>query len=309
MADHQIDAQQGQGESSKVSIADRLKAFAVTFDRQFAGYLGSSKDVPLELAKAMRYAALASGKRMRPYLVTRCCELVGGRTDEAAPVAAAIECVHAFSLIHDDLPAMDNDDRRRGQPTCHKKFGEALAILAGDALVVRAFELLTGHVTDRALAAELALELANGAGWSGMIGGQTADVLGMAQPPTLELAKYIHERKTAGLFRAACRLGALTGRAGPEPLTALGEFGQSLGRAFQIADDLLDITSTPEVLGKGVGKDAAANKQTFPQCVGMEESRTAAGNAANAALTALEPFGADADDLRSLTSYVVSRNY
>ena len=265
--------------------------------------------MPPLLLEAVRYSALAPGKRLRPYLVVRCCELVGGERDRAWPVAAAVEFVHTFSLIHDDLPAMDDDDLRRGLPTCHKKFGEAAAILAGDALVVFAFELLGRQVEDRRLAAEAVGQLARAAGWSGMIGGQTADLTGEKKEPELELTQYIHERKTAALFEGACRLGALAGGATPADVARLGRFGQMLGRAFQIADDLLDLTATQEAMGKNVGKDAAAGKQTFPQCVGMERSRLAARETADRAVAQLEPFGPAADDLRALAKYVVARNY
>lgn len=252
---------------------------------------------------------MAPGKRIRPYLVSRCCELVGGTDDEAGPVAVAVECIHAFSLIHDDLPAMDDDDLRRGRPTCHKKFDEATAILAGDALVMLAFELLARHVKDQAMVGQMVLKLARGAGWAGMIGGQVADVLGEARPPTLELARYIHERKTACLFEAACQLGAIAGRSDAASVATLGRFGHWVGCAFQIADDLLDLSSTPDATGKGVKKDAAANKQTFPQCVGIKQSRAAAREAADAAIAALRGFGDEADDLRALADYVVNRNY
>ena len=288
---------------------ERLKTFAAEFDQWFKEYLTPRGDVPPELLEAVHYSALAPGKRIRPYLVGRCCELAGGRTSDAFPAAAAIECVHAFSLIHDDLPAMDDDDLRRGRPTSHKRFGEAIAILAGDALVVLAFELLARHIPDKRLAAEMVLALADGAGWSGMIGGQTADVAGQSRPPALELTTYIHERKTARLFETACRLGATMGHAGPDMVEALGGFGRMLGRAFQIADDLLDVTSSTEAIDKGVGKHAEAGKQTFPRCIGIEESRRAANDAATAAIAHLEAFGPAADDLRTLARYVVDRDY
>lgn len=286
-----------------------LRPFATAFDEHLAAYLTPSGDVPPELLEAIRYSALAPGKRLRPYLVTRCCELVGGAVADAWPVAAAVECVHAFSLIHDDLPAMDDDDLRRGQPACHKKFGEATAILVGDALVVLAFEILAREVEDRAVAGQLVLELAAGTGWSGMIGGQTADVLGSSKAPSVELAEYIHERKTARLFEISCRLGAIAGHAQANAVAALGRFGQMMGRAFQIADDLLDVTSTAKALGKEAGKDAGAGKQTFPRCVGTEQSRIAAHDAVEAAVAALGVFGPEADDLRALARYVVDRHY
>ena len=291
------------------SLPQRVRDFASRFDERFREYLTPSEDVPRELVEAIRFSALAPGKRIRPYLVARCCELVDGRVADCWPVAAAVESVHAFSLIHDDLPAMDDDNLRRGRPTCHKKFNEATAVLAGDALVVLAFELLTRHVKDQVLAARMVLELAVGTGWAGMIGGQTADILGQSAPPALELASYIHERKTASLFETACRLGVLVAGGSADSVAACGRFGQNLGRAFQIADDLLDVTSTARELGKEAGKDAAANKQTFPQCVGIERSRTAAMEQAEAAIAELDIFGPEADDLRALARYVVDRNY
>ena len=309
MSDPSTDKRTSSGEGGESTVQDRLKAFAAEFDRRFEKYLTPGEDVPPALVEAIRYSALAPGKRIRPYLVTRCCDLAGGCADEALPAAAAVECIHAFSLIHDDLPAMDDDDIRRGQPACHKKFGEAVAILAGDALVTLAFELLARQAKDRSCAAEMVSELAGATGWSGMIGGQTADVLGETQAPSIELAKYIHERKTASLFRAACRLGALGACADSGTVKSLGEFGQNLGQAFQIVDDLLDLTSTPELLGKKVRKDSSANKQTYPRCVGTEKSRATARDTANDAIAALESFGSEADDLRALADYVVSRNY
>jgi len=291
------------------ACAERLRAFAAEFDRRFGDYLIPLGQVPQELVDAVRYSALASGKRIRPYLVVRCCDLVGGAVDDAWPVAAAVECVHAFSLIHDDLPAIDNDDLRRGRPTCHKQFSEATAILAGDALLVMAFELITRHAADEQLAGRLVLELAQGTGWEGMIGGELADIQGEKKPPDVALTQDIHERKTARLFQTACTLGAMTGRGNAEMVVACGRFGQMLGRTFQISDDLLDVTSTTERLGKKVGKDLAAGKQTFPRCVGIQQSREAALAAANAAVVQLQGFGPAADDLRALAMYTVDRNY
>jgi len=294
---------------TQVDIQDRLKAFAVEFDRYLDRVLAARDDIPGELSEAVRYAALAPGKRIRPFLAVSCCTLVGGKRDDAWPVAAAVECIHSFSLVHDDLPAMDNDDLRRGQPTCHKKFGEAIAILAGDALVVLAFELLARDVRNPRQMGPLACELARGTGWSGMIGGQVADILGESQPPAIEQATYIHERKTASLIAAACRMGALAGEAPADSVDRLGEYGISLGKAFQIADDLLDLSATTDVMGKDTGKDAGAHKQSYPACVGVEQSRLAAQAAVDKAIMTLEPFGETAADLRSLARFVVSRSY
>ena len=291
------------------SIGDLLRRFAPAFDARFDKMLSTSDGVPAELLAAVRYSALAPGKRLRPYLVVRSCELVGGKSDQVWPVAAAVECVHAFSLIHDDLPAMDDDDLRRGQPTCHKKFGEATAILAGDALILLAFELLTDYTGDAITVADLVRELAQGAGWSGMIGGQMSDLLGQSQPPDRAVVERIHAMKTARLFESACRLGAIVGNASEEQLAALGRFGQMMGLAFQVADDLLDVTSSEAALGKGVRKDADLGKQSYPRCVGLEESTTISQQNVALAVEALAGFGRDADDLRGLAAYTIDRKY
>ncbi len=290
-------------------MADSIKAFSVEFDRRFEFLLTPADSVPDALQQAMRYSALAPGKRLRPFLVVRCCELVGGSRDSVWHVAAAIECVHAFSLIHDDLPAMDDDDLRRGRPTCHKAFDEATAVLAGDALLALAFGLLADHTPDPAQGVRLVSELASGAGWCGMIGGQAADIAGEKQPASVDLAKYIHDRKTAALFRTACRLGALMGGGAVEQIDALGQFGHELGVSFQIADDLLDVSASDEEIGKRTGKDADAGKQSYPRCVGITASRASARASAAAALAQLQPFASEADDLRQLAVYVVDRNY
>lgn len=295
--------------SDPIAAAKQLEQFASEFDPHFDRYLTTALHVPEKLVEAIRYAALAPGKRIRPFLVAECCRASGGQYDHIWPVGAAVECIHAFSLIHDDLPAMDDDDLRRGQPSCHKKFGEAMAILAGDALVVRAFELLTREVADRALAGELVCELAQGAGWTGMIGGQAADILGELEPSTLDRVKYVHQRKTASLFCAACRMGARVGGASAAQVESLGKYGQALGQAFQIADDLLDVQSTTNAMGKKTSKDAAANKQSFPACVGVEQSNTAARTEVAEAVAMVAPFGDSAASLRELAEFVVSRNY
>jgi len=316
----------------------QLGEFAAEFDRRFAAYLVPRAEAPARLVEAVRYSALAPGKRIRPYLVIRSCELAGGKRENAWPAAAAVECVHAFSLIHDDLPAMDDDDLRRGRPTCHKQFDEATAILAGDSLVVFAFELLAGNVASSlvggaasSVTVRMIAELAAATGWTGMIGGQAADVESETQPPangastlvggasngasplvggaSIEVVRSIHDRKTARLFKAACCLGGLAADAPPETIEALASYGQMLGRAFQIADDLLDVTATAAALGKKSGKDVVAGKPTYPRCVGLEESRAAAFEAVRAALTQLDRFDTQADDLRALVRYVVERDY
>ncbi len=291
------------------ALAGRLTRWSAEFDRRFESLLTPDQNVPPQLVEAVHYSALAGGKRLRPFLVTRCCEICGGSAEDALPVAAAIECVHAFSLIHDDLPCMDDDDFRRGKPSNHKQFGEAVAILAGDALLALSFELIARHVSTSDRARAITLELARASGWAGMIGGQAADIAGESQPVSLERVEYIHLRKTAKLFEVACRIGAIAAGAPQAAVAALAEYGGFLGLAFQIADDLLDVTASQDDMGKRVGKDVLAGKQTFPAAVGVEESRAAMTRAVDASVGALEMFSNEAKDLRTLASFVVQRQH
>lgn len=290
-------------------VRQHLAEFSGRFDLILRQMLATPADVPAELSEAVQYAVLAPGKRVRPYLVVQCCRLAGGNDEDAWPAAAAVECVHAFSLVHDDLPAMDDDDLRRGRPTTHKQFGEATAILAGDALAVCAFEVLSRYYRTHPGVAEIVGELAMATGWSGMIGGQAADLAGEKCPADLALTQSIHRRKTARLFAASCRLGGMAARARTEMVDRLGRFGTLLGEAFQIADDVLDVTATPEQIGKSAGKDLAAGKQTYPRCIGAEASRQAALRLVSEGITVLEPFGPQADDLRHLSRYLAIRDY
>ncbi len=295
--------------NASATLQEMLRAFATQFDRQFELLLKPTGDVPQELIDAVCYSALAPGKRIRPFLVVRCCELVGGHRDDAWSVAAAVECIHAFSLIHDDLPAMDDDDLRRGQPTCHKKFDEATAILAGDALVVYAFELIARQVIDPAKANRMVLELAQATGGSGMIGGQAADILSESKPTSAELVRYIHLRKTASLFAVACKLGAMVGGGDIKSVDDLGRYGLRLGLLFQMADDLLDVTASTSQMGKPVGQDEQARKQTYPRCIGIEQSREALQQELLGALEELRSFGDQANDVRELARFIADRNY
>ncbi len=288
---------------------DVLRRFAADFDPTLEKLLAKQTDIPTRLHEAMTYSLLAPGKRMRPYLTTRCCQLSGGTTDDAFAAAAAIECVHCFSLVHDDLPAMDDDDLRRGRPTTHKKFDEATAILVGDALLALAFEILATRSPKDADIGRMVQVLAESTGATGMIGGQAADLTGQEQPPSLKRTQYIHQRKTGHLFSAAARLGALAGNASDSAIDSMARFGLQLGLAFQIADDLLDLTATTEQMGKATSKDAVAGKQTYPACVGIEESQSAAKRASSEAIAALSTLGPDASDLQALARYAISRNY
>jgi geranylgeranyl diphosphate synthase, type II len=259
------------------------------------------------LPAAVLYSLKLGGKRLRPILVLETCRVCGGRAEVAMPAALAMECVHTFSLIHDDLPAMDDDDTRRGQPTNHKVFGEGLAVLAGDWLVTHAFGLLVSDRYDRGIVPALVQALADGT--RGMIEGQGADLAGEERPVERDLVRFIHLHKTAALLETCCRLGALCAGASGDAVRALGRYGQHLGLAFQIVDDVLDVTSSSEQMGKRVGKDSAANKQTYPAAFGLSESYAQARREIDAALHVLDCFGGRADRLRDLGRYVISRDH
>lgn len=243
----------------------------------------------------------SGGKRIRPILLLESCRVCGGDPTRATLAAIAVECVHAFSLVHDDLPAMDNDDLRRGRPTCHKAFGEAEAILAGDWLLTHAFEILARYGD-----AELVGELSRAT--QDMIIGQAADLAGERQAPSESLVQFIHLHKTARLIEGCCRMGARLAGASSDRLEAIGAYGRRIGQAFQIIDDLLDATGDAARTGKKVRKDRDAAKQTFPAVLGLSESRRRAVAEADAAMAALAPFAAEADRLRALARFVVARD-
>lgn len=263
---------------------------------------------PATIHKAMRYSLFAGGKRMRPALCLAAAAACGGRPAPALPLACAVECIHTYSLIHDDLPAMDNDDFRRGKPTNHKVFGEGIAVLAGDALLTQAFELLVhakgwaryGHRT-------LLLELARASGSLQLIAGQVADLEGEGRKVRESELRYIHERKTSALLCCSVRLGGMSANCTPSQLKALTDFGYHVGLAFQVIDDILDVTQTSEQLGKTAGKDTEAGKATYPSVVGLEKSRKIAERLTARAYAALKPFGARGAALRALASHLLER--
>ena len=260
------------------------------------------------VVEAMRYSLFAGGKRLRPILCLAASEAVGGETQSAMPAGCALEMIHTYSLIHDDLPAMDDDDLRRGQPTNHKVFGEAIAILAGDGLLTEAFVLLSDY---NSLLPERAVEvigvIAEAASYRGMVGGQVVDMLSQNKPADLETVQHMHSRKTAALIAAATESGALAGKGSEAQVTALAQYGRGIGLAFQIADDILDIEGDTELLGKTTGADKARGKVTYPAAVGLERSRQAANEMVNGALAALEGFDDRANPLRSLAHYIITR--
>lgn len=256
----------------------------------------------------MAYSLLAPGKRLRPILVALACEAAGGTLEMSLPAGCAVEMIHAYSLIHDDLPAMDDDDLRRGLPTCHKKFGEALAILAGDALLTLAFEVLASSYGPRT-AAVGCVELASAAGSAGMVGGQVLDLEAETAPiSNLNDLEAIHRRKTGALFRASLRLGAIVALEGAQPPPAIDRYAAAFGLAFQVTDDLLDVVGTVESTGKKVGKDAARGKLTYPGLLGIEASRKKARELGAEAVAAAEAFGERGRWLADLARYVAERD-
>jgi geranylgeranyl pyrophosphate synthase len=293
--------------SDMESIATSLSNWSQRFDEVLEAGLPRATDGQKDLIESMRYSALGPGKRIRPYLTIRCCEITGGAAFEAYPAAVAIECVHAFSLIHDDLPAMDNDAMRRGRPANHVVFGEAMAVLSGDALLAYAFGTLADRIPDPRKVVASVRELSRATGVDGMIGGQACDILSETLVPSEPLVEYIHLRKTARLMEASCRLGAIASGAPAEWITRMGRFGRDLGLAFQMTDDLLDVCGEARDMGKAVAKDAAAGKQTAVALLGVEGAREAADRQAQSAVEALSAWGPSADDLRQLTWFVAAR--
>lgn len=263
-----------------------------------------------DVGEALRYSLLAGGKRLRPVLVLAACEAVGGKVEQGLPAACAIEMIHTYSLVHDDLPAMDNDNLRRGRPTCHKAFDEATAILAGDALLTEAFTVLSdpraGKLSDKTRVA-LIDTLSRASGWRGMVGGQALDLAAEGKQISEKELRRLHAAKTGALLTAALTLGGLSGGASAIQLAALEKYGKAIGLAFQIVDDILDVTSTTETLGKPVGSDEGHDKSTFPKLMGLERSRKEADKLIAAAKRAVEPLGERAAALRALADYVVAR--
>ena len=291
-----------------------LKSYLVSrgklVDQALDRFLPREKTKPATIHRAMRYSLFAGGKRLRPILSLAAAEACGGAVREAVPLACAVECVHTYSLIHDDLPCMDNDDFRRGRPTCHKVFGDGIAVLAGDALLTVAFEIVAKsrgwpRYDVRALIRELALA----SGSLHLIAGQVVDLESEGKKLTGDELKFIHLAKTAALLTSSIRLGAMSANATPVQLRALTTFGRALGLAFQVIDDILDVTQTSEKLGKSAGKDIAAQKATYPSVFGLEKSRAEAHRLTRAALAAIKPFGEKAAMLRALADYLLQRDY
>ena len=291
----------------KTYLVSRQKLVERALDR----YLPKANMKPATLHRAMRYSLFAGGKRLRPILCLAAAEACGGKIGNAVPLACALECIHTYSLVHDDLPSMDNDDFRRGRPTCHKVFGDGIAILAGDALLTIAFEIVSHAKPASRYATPILLrEIAVAAGSQKLIAGQVADLEAEGKNVKRGQLQFIHENKTAALLKSSVRLGAMSANADARKLSAVTRFGQRLGLAFQIIDDILDVTQTSEILGKSAGKDLAARKATYPAVIGLEKSRAEARRLTRQAHNALSVFSnRDAEPLHALANYLLEREY
>jgi geranylgeranyl diphosphate synthase, type II len=279
-------------------------------DQALAAFLPKANAKPATIHKAMRYSIFAGGKRLRPVLALAASEICGGIGDTGIHAACAVECIHTYSLIHDDLPCMDDDDLRRGRPTNHKVFGEGIAVLAGDALLTAAFEILAREPqTSRYSTADYIIELAETSGSKKLIAGQVMDIEGEGKPVSKSQLQFIHLAKTSALLTTSIRLGAMCANATESKLLALTQFGQSLGLAFQVIDDILDVTQTTEKLGKTAGKDVAATKATYPALFGLERARKIAAGLTAEALGALQPFGKKARTLEAIAESLLVREY
>lgn len=293
-----------------MNVKSRLAALHKKVDQALERSLPDAATRPATLHAAMRYSVFAGGKRLRPVLCLAAAEACGGTIAVAMPPACAIECIHTYSLVHDDLPCMDDDDLRRGRPTTHKVFGEGVAVLTGDALLTLAFGLLARtKPSKRYSVADYLRELSQAAGSFHLIGGQVADVEAENQKVGPAGLEFIHLGKTAAMISVSLRLGAMTANASASNCRSLGKFGTHLGLAFQIVDDILDITQTSERLGKSAGKDVAAGKATYPSVFGLEKSRKEAARHTRFALQALKPLGERASFLRGIADYLLSREF
>lgn len=292
-----------------IRVTDTLNRKIKLIDETLNRYIPEEGQTPGIIHEAMRYSIFAGGKRLRPVLVLTAAEAVGGEALKALPAGCALEMIHTYSLIHDDLPSMDNDDYRRGKPTSHKVYGEAFAILAGDALLTAAFEMMAA-VDDipPAVMLQVIREIARAAGSQGMIGGQVVDIQSENKMIDKSQLKYIHDHKTGALFRASLRVGGLIGGATESQLEKLTAYADNLGLAFQITDDILDVEGNTETLGKTAGSDERKNKSTYPSLYGLEASKGLAAEAVQRALDALKDFDSKADLLRYVAQYMTYRD-
>jgi geranylgeranyl diphosphate synthase type II len=295
-----------------VEIQRYLQERKTLVDSALGRYLPSEEHYPSVIFQAMRYSLFAGGKRVRPILAIAAAEAVGARAEEIMPLACALECIHTYSLIHDDLPALDNDDYRRGRLTSHKVFGEANAILAGDGLLTFAFELLSDARhwpncrPERLL--PVVYDIAHAIGGFGMIGGQVVDLQMEGQEVDLSILQYIHAYKTGALLRTSVRTGALLGGGTPAEVEALTEYGRHVGLAFQIMDDILDVRGDEQLMGKALRKDEDRRKATYPRLVGLAEAERRAQATVTAAIAVLDPLGARGELLGDLARFIITRD-
>ena len=283
-----------------------LSDFAAEINARLDQLLPNATVIPMELHEAMRYSCLAPGKRLRPVLVMAAAESVGGSRQKALDGGCAVEMIHAFSLIHDDLPAIDNDTLRRGNPTCHVKFGEGVAILAGDALFALAFEVISSCTEDPSRCVEVMKILTKAVGSDGLVGGETVDIQSEGKEIDKETLDFIHSRKTGALIKASCQIGGILGGGSADQVQSLAEYGQKIGLAFQIADDILNETSTAEQLGKAAGSDRERKKATYPAMYGLDESRRVALQLANEAMESVADFP-NSELLKQIAAFSVNR--
>lgn len=294
---------------SKFNLDAFLASSTASVNTALDRFLPPETAKPATIHKAMRYSLFAGGKRMRPALVLAAAQACGGKDSDAMPLACAVECIHTYSLIHDDLPAMDNDDYRRGKLTNHKVFGEGIAVLAGDALLTQAFEIAAqAKGWSRYSHQDLVLEVAKASGSLQLIAGQVADLEGEGKKTSVAQLKYIHERKTSALLCCSARLGGMSANCSAAQLQALTDFGYHVGLAFQVIDDILDVTQTSEKLGKTAGKDTKAQKATYPSIVGLEKSRKIATQLTDKAFAALTLFKGRAVALEALAEFLLKRD-
>jgi len=297
-------------------LAKKKEVVDSALSKYFPPLQTSTQEIQLlsSLHQAIRHSLFAGGKRIRPILCMAAYEVAGGKGEGIMPFACGLELIHTYSLIHDDLPAIDNDDYRRGKPTCHKVFGEATAILAGDALLTEAFAIMTeriskGDLEEGGLILDILNRVARAAGISGMVGGQVVDIESEGREVDLPTLQYIHTHKTGAMILVSVQIGARFGRAKEEDFKAMTRFGERIGLAFQIADDILDVEGRIQTLGKTPGSDLSKRKATYPSVMGLEESKRRAKELVDLAVEALHPFGKEADPLREVGRFVVAREY
>lgn len=302
---------QSLSEEQKVHLREYLGERKTLVDRKLREYFPPMEGPAAIISEAMTYSLFAGGKRLRPVLCMASASVVGGREEDVLPVACALECIHTYSLIHDDLPAMDDDDLRRGKSTSHKVFGEAIALLAGDGLLTEAFRLMADTALSELKSAPVLLEVirtvAEAAGSKGMVGGQVADVLSEGKKVDFPVVEYIHHHKTGALIRASVLAGALLGGGSRRQVDALGSYGEKIGLAFQISDDILDIEGDRETMGKATGSDDKKGKATYPALLGLAQAKDVQAKLVDEAVGLLKQFGDQAEPLGLIARYIIER--